>query len=206
MKKNLTEFLIAGALLYFVVPFVQEEWDYNFRLKANPAYRQLKAAVSAGKAWQVIGNLLNDFSQSKGRKPARRISLSIPTAASSNVIIQVAQQYIGVPYRHGGASKSGMDCSGFTSQVFRKNNIRLPRTAAQQFQCGEFISSMQALKPGDLVFFTYSWLGKPTHVGIYAGDFKMLHASSMYGVILCAGIDTRHHRRRFVGGKRIVNH
>lgn len=97
---------------------------------------------------------------SKATKPkansSRRISATLAVAAGLS----------GIPYRWGGTTTSGFDCSGFTQHVFRKVGVNLPRTAAQQQRA---VRTVTEPRPGDLVFF-----GAPAHhVGIYAGDGRM---------------------------------
>ncbi|MFA6000716.1 MAG: NlpC/P60 family protein [Thermoleophilia bacterium] len=85
----------------------------------------------------------------------------------------IAMQYLGVPYVWGGASPSGMDCSGLVVVVFGQMGISVPRTAAAQYSAGTPISYNE-LAPGDLVFFGYG--GGISHVGIYIGGGSMIHA------------------------------
>lgn len=83
-------------------------------------------------------------------------------------IVTIAKQYIGVPYRWGGTTPKGFDCSGFTQYVYRKAGVSLPRTSYQQRSVGKKVSRSE-LRPGDLVLF-------PGHVGIYVGDGMYIHA------------------------------
>ena len=104
------------------------------------------------------------------------------SAASSQEVINTAKSYLGVPYRMGGTTPSGFDCSGFTSYVFRNIGINLPRTSSDQYQAGTKVSKAD-LKPGDLVFFekTYNKAGI-THVGIYSGNNEFISATSSKGI------------------------
>jgi cell wall-associated NlpC family hydrolase len=79
----------------------------------------------------------------------------------------------GVPYRYGGSSPRGFDCSGFTSYVYRQAGVGLPRTASAQRRAARWISRSNA-RPGDLVFFHRG--GRVYHVGIYAGGNRVLHS------------------------------
>ncbi len=87
-------------------------------------------------------------------------------------IMAVAASYVGTPYRSGGTSPSGFDCSGFTGHVFAQVGISLPRTSGAQAASAVRISRAEAL-PGDLVYL-------PGHIGIYAGD-GMLYDSPRTG-------------------------
>lgn len=85
-------------------------------------------------------------------------------------VISIAKQYTGVPYVFGGTTTSGWDCSGYTSFVFNKVGVNLPRDSGGQAAAGQTVSASEA-KPGDLVY-------KPGHVGIYAGNGMMYDAGS----------------------------
>jgi len=79
----------------------------------------------------------------------------------------------GVPYRYGGSTPRGFDCSGFTSYVYRQAGVHIPRTASAQRRAARYISRSSA-RPGDLVFFHHG--GRVYHVGIYAGGNRVLHS------------------------------
>ena len=96
--------------------------------------------------------------------------------AGKNNIVKTAFRYRGVPYVFGGSTPSGFDCSGFVQYVFRRNGIKTPRMAHHQFYAGTPIKKSQ-LRPGDLVFFETYTKGI-SHVGIYIGNSKFIHASS----------------------------
>jgi lipoprotein Spr len=103
----------------------------------------------------------------------------------ANALIKEAKTWLGVPYRYGGTSKDGADCSGFIMSVFDKAaNIKLPRDSRSQQQYCEAIDA-KYLQPGDLVFFTGKTSGeKVSHVGMFIGDNSIIHASTSRGVII----------------------
>lgn len=93
-------------------------------------------------------------------------------SVSSSAIVNKAYQYLGVKYVWGGSSPSGFDCSGFVQYVYRTQGISLPRTSRGQASSGKYVSIANA-QPGDILYFGQSSV---THVGIYIGNNKMIHA------------------------------
>lgn len=113
-----------------------------------------------------------------------------------------AYSFLGTHYRFGGNGVRGIDCSGFVQQVFRELEISLPRTAREQFTVGSEVAPGD-LQKGDLVFFR-TYARYPSHVGIYLGDSKMIHASSHDRRVVISTMDTPYYRSRFIGAKRIT--
>lgn len=110
-------------------------------------------------------------------------------------------RYLGVPYRYGGDSEAGIDCSAFTRWVYRVQNVELPRSSAEQSYVGLVVSEA-IMRPGDLVFFDASITGRISHVGVYLGSGVFAHASSSKGVTK-SSIRERYYMQRFVKAKRI---
>lgn len=115
-------------------------------------------------------------------------------------LIQIAKQYLGTPYRFGGTSKSGIDCSGFTMEVFKKIGVKLPRTASEQAHLGKLAIN---LKPGDLLFFKTYRKHHPGHVGIYIGHGLMIDASSYYGKVVIEPINQSYFKKHFLFAKSL---
>jgi cell wall-associated NlpC family hydrolase len=112
-------------------------------------------------------------------------------------------KYLNTPYKYGGDTKRGIDCSAFTQTVYEKTlSIQLNRTAREQYTEGNPINSIEDLKFGDLVFFDTRSRVKPGHVGIYIGNNLFAHASSKFGVIV-SSFDDDYYKSRFMGGRRI---
>ena len=111
-------------------------------------------------------------------------------------------KYLGTPYKYGGTTKNGIDCSAFTQTVYKDVfNIKLERAARLQYKQGEVIEKGDELKYGDLVFFNTRKRVKPGHVGIYIGDNLFAHASSAKGVTI-SSIDYDYYSRTFMGARR----
>jgi peptidoglycan endopeptidase LytE len=123
------------------------------------------------------------------------------TGAGANKIKTSAYSFLGARYRFGGNSRTALDCSSFTQQVFREQKVSLPRTAREQFYVGNEVMRGD-LKKGDLVFFqTYARF--PSHVGIYLGNRKMIHASSRDRRVVISSMDTPYYLSRFLGARRV---
>jgi len=117
-------------------------------------------------------------------------------------LTRAVKSYLGVPYRFGGTTSSGMDCSGFVSTVYRDAvDLKLPHRARSMFKLGRLIS-YNRLEFGDLVFFENIENYGVSHVGIYVGDGKFAHASSSRGVVI-SEFNLDYYQKRYVGAKRV---
>ncbi len=116
-------------------------------------------------------------------------------------IVKTASKYKGTPYRYGGTTPKGFDCSGYVQYVFKRHKANLTRTADTQGLEGIAVSKSQ-LKSGDLVFFAASKSSGITHGGIYAGNGNFWHSSSSRGIMLSSLSDSywapRYHSARRV--------
>ncbi|GEL08502.1 peptidoglycan-binding protein [Salisediminibacterium halotolerans] len=113
-------------------------------------------------------------------------------------LIADASEHLGVPYKWGGTTPSGFDCSGFIQYVFNQNGVDLPRTAAQQWNAGTTVSSPRV---GDVVFFE-TYRSGPSHNGIYIGNNQFIHAGSSTGVTV-ANMNSSYWSSRYLGAKRL---
>lgn len=124
--------------------------------------------------------------------------------ALRNALLKEARKHLKTRYVYGGMSSRGFDCSGFTSYVYKKSGISLHRTASTQLQDG-IVVSKEGMQVGDLIFFRERGARTPaTHVGIYAGDNKMIHASSSKGICF-AELDNTWCTKNYLCARRIVN-
>ncbi len=121
------------------------------------------------------------------------------SASAGQNVLETAMRYIGTPYRYGGSSPSGFDCSGFTSYVYAQLGISLNRTAAGQMQNGTYVD-LADLQAGDLVFFGRGYIN---HVGIYVGDGNMIHAPYSGRSVCIESIYNGYFGSRIAGARRI---
>lgn len=135
---------------------------------------------------------------------AQKMSLLPSNHDSSKVANKIEEQFLqwkGAPYRYGGTTKKGIDCSAFILMTAKnKFNIKLPRTVAEQVKHGYKISKKEA-KPGDLVFFK---TGRRTyHVGIYYKDNHFLHVSTKRGVMF-SSLDEPYWKSKYWQTRRLM--
>jgi len=123
------------------------------------------------------------------------------TTIKEKMLMEIIK-YLGTPYKYGGNTINGMDCSAFTQIVYRNVfNINLERSARLQYNQGKVIAKGDELKYGDLVFFNTRQRVKPGHVGIYIGDNMFAHASTKKGVTITS-LDYDYYSRVYMGARR----
>jgi hypothetical protein len=114
----------------------------------------------------------------------------------------ILRKYLGKPYKGNSKYQQGMDCSGFTSTVFKEfNGTILPRTAADQAKTGDEVH-VRRLQYADLVFFRIE-RGKISHVGIFIGGGEFIHASESRGVVI-DNMSNEYWADRFAGARRVL--
>jgi cell wall-associated NlpC family hydrolase len=118
----------------------------------------------------------------------------------SHAGLAIARDMVGTPYRYGGASPRGFDCSGLVYYSYRKAGIEVPRTTGEQYRQSERVT-LAGLRPGDLIFFRLSQR-KPSHVGIYAGSGQFIHAPSGGKHVSYASLGDPYWETRVIGAGR----
>lgn len=126
------------------------------------------------------------------------ISRAVKGAAS---LASRAVSWIGTRYVWGGLSKAGVDCSGLTRMIYKSVGVHLPHNARQQFKLGRSVAK-SALQPGDLVFFNTS--GPITHVGIYIGSNKFVHAANPRRGVRTDSLGSSYYHKRYAGARRYI--
>jgi cell wall-associated NlpC family hydrolase len=181
----------SGAQLPLVDPqgstLPTEAWKPPTEAELTELARAAKAADTAPPA----------VAAASGAPEARKADESI-----KDRLLRVAQRMLAVPYRFGGTTLWGLDCSGFVQKTFAFLGLDLPRSAREQFREGAKVAKAD-LSPGDLVFFR-TYAKYPSHVGIYLGDNRFVHASSRERMVTVESLDTPYYVKRYIGAKRLL--
>jgi cell wall-associated NlpC family hydrolase len=198
----LRQALVAGAFALFLAGAPFAHADAATVKTAKTAALASDAAISPDVA-EWTSHLIVSARKEDGVKSAGFRSFAGGVLArSSKIAAQLtksALKFLGVPYVFGGTSTTGFDCSGYVQHVFAMLGISLPRTADAQYDAGHRV--IGGMKPGDLVFFQTYEPG-PSHVGIYLGNGKFVHASS-HGVMV-SKLSESYWASRFIGAKRFL--
>lgn len=124
----------------------------------------------------------------EGPRSARSAGPRFSIEARRDSVVSMARQQLGRRYVFGGTSPRGFDCSGFTQYLMRAFGVETPRTAAQQARAGQEVPRDRSLlRPGDIL--TFGRGGRVTHVGVYVGEGRYVHASSGQGAIVESSLD-----------------
>ncbi len=136
--------------------------------------------------------------------PVEMASAPAPQAMQANDVLIRAISLVGTPYTWGGNTpESGFDCSGLVNYVFRDMlNLRLPRTSRELSALSAPAVDSSGLATGDLVFFATG--GQVSHVGIYVGDGRFVHAPRTGGVVRLERLDGRYWQERYAGARRVL--
>ena len=118
-------------------------------------------------------------------------------------IPETIKEWIGVPYRYGGTTKKGIDCSGLTQQLYKEiYDTKLPRTASQQWKVTERINK-DSLQQGDLVFFKSKRSPSGWHVGFYLGEGKFIHSPGRKDKVKISNLEDKYYSKMYKGAGRI---
>jgi len=113
-----------------------------------------------------------------------------------------SRRYLGVPYLLGGIDPRGFDCSGLVYYVYNRLGLELPRSAAQQAAVGRKVRRNQ-LRAGDLVFFATGRGREVTHVGLYLGGRKFIHAPGQGKTVIISKLDSDYYARAYHSARRV---
>jgi peptidoglycan DL-endopeptidase CwlO len=179
---------IQGEIAHLKAQEAARQAELRRELAARVAQQQQQAPA------QAISSTVSPISDTGGSGGAGPVGSAPPPTHSS--VVAIAEHYLGVPYRWGGASPSGFDCSGLVMYVYAQVGVSLPHSSYSQYGMGSPVSRGD-LQPGDLVFF--DGLG---HVGIYVGGNSFIHAPHTGDVVKISSI-SGWYASTYVGARRI---
>ena len=179
----------------------QKETEYSLQAIYNELHREENLARRAEAARLRAKRIAREIAAAK--KAGKEYHMS---AADRQKLLEDATFFKGGKYVWGGTSPKGFDCSGYVQYLYKKHNINLPRTAWAQSKKGAPVD-IHNLQKGDLLFFlTDKKRGIPvTHVGIYLGNGKFIHAASRKKGIIISPIDHGYYARKFVSARRVID-
>ena len=189
-----TRRLLKTAFAFFVSLMILTGCNSSRKFASDPIYD--------------MGKYRTETKKSTPQKQTSPIVKDKPSSSklnpSASALVAEAKKWIGTPYRYGGHSRSGTDCSGFVMEVFRAAvGIELPRTSKDQHKSSTCIDVKQ-LEVGDLVFFaTGGSGGGVSHVGIFIGDNNMIHASTSRGVMI-SGLGEKYWVKNYHSAGRVA--
>ena len=152
-----------------------------------------------GDGVEIEGDLQKE--EEKGEPVAFSILGKWNNPEERNLFVRVVKTFLGVPYKLGGSTLKGIDCSAFVKKIYEIFKVELPRTTREQFSVGRKVEKDQ-LEEGDLVFFKRR--GNSAHVGIYIGDNQFIHASSRNQEVKIDHLDMPYFDTRFIKGVRVM--
>ena len=144
-----------------------------------------------------------DINRLIGSQPLTATSVQPASGSRVQNLLQHALALLGTPYRWGGAGTDGFDCSGLVGYVFHSAlGIELPRVSREMATSGELISDRAQLSPGDLVFFGHR--GRVSHVGIYVGEGRFLHAPSTGKDVMVSSLNNGYWSGKYMQARRVA--
>ena len=181
-----SDYLLAGQTLLLAGPAVATE---------EPEEEPVELEETSGET--------HEEGEDERQEASATASGSWKNPGERSLFIRVVRTFLGVPYRLGGSTLRGIDCSAFVKKIYEIFNIELPRTTWEQFRIGKRIGK-EELEEGDLVFFRgINRRASNRHVGIYIGNNEFIHASSRKREVRVDNLGSPYFNARFINGVRV---
>ena len=200
MKKKLLHIMLGTMLVIGCYSNIgAEEVEVAYDEQLNSAYQEEKDLVCIEETSVLLDKTESTITE---EEKAPSIEIQEVKVSRGEKVAEYAKQFIGTPYVSGGNDLNrGVDCSGFTQQVYKNFGVNLERRSSSQYASNGYAVSKSELKPGDLVFYGYSSV---CHVAIYVGDNQIIHAP-VPGQSVCIAPLWQNGDAPLIGYKRIFN-
>ncbi|WP_203246537.1 C40 family peptidase [Sporosarcina beigongshangi] len=202
MKKLTCSLILAGSLAFGITATDTEASTHTVKTGESLwiISKSNNVSVSDLKKWN---NLSSDILYPKqvlqtSAKNSKSTTEKKTTATASPKVVDQAMKLIGIPYVFGGTTVRGFDCSGFIQYAYKKSGKNISRTTLSQFAQTKKVTSP---KPGDLVFFQNTYRKGISHVGIYIGNNKFVHAGGKKSQV--TSLDNSYWKSKFHSFKRL---
>ncbi len=173
--------------------------DESFEIIGKDA-EKYRVRLKDGRTGWILDNWVTIKETSRSTP---QISRSINKDSSNCDIVNIALAYRGSKYSSGGmSSRSGFDCSGFIKFLYETKGISLPHSSSAQFNYGKPVDKSD-LKSGDIVFFSDTYKSGISHVGLYIGDNKFIHAATSKSGVKVDDLNSSYYAKRYTGARRI---
>ena len=187
-------------LLLFFVTFL-------LACSSSSYYERYRSVDTSGPSVDTVEDessfLPNNVSKIKEETIISKLSGATNSNRKKELFLKEIISYLNTPYRYGGETRSGIDCSAFTQKVYSNSlQVQIPRTAREQYKAWRIFKDLDNLRFGDLIYFDTSERYFPGHVGIYLDDNLFAHASSSKGVIV-SSLNNDYYADKFVGANRV---
>ena len=198
MRRTLSQYsatrLVLLAICAAMLSACSSSPRFTGRSPVEPSRERTSKTETATRSTPRTSDAVQEF-------PDPRSDSVTTQGARGNEVVELAEEFLGTPYRSGGTSTNGVDCSGLTFAVYKEVGVKLPRSSDDQARVGEPVSRDE-LAPGDLVFFGSG--SNVSHVGIYTGGGEFIHASTSARSVRFDRLDTKYFDRRFVTARRVM--
>jgi cell wall-associated NlpC family hydrolase len=177
-------------------------WSKVFHMWSLPAKCLCRAAsivLLTGVLCACAGTEARNDQRDEATVSTQAPQQSIPAKSPAEQAAVVAAGQVGVPYAYGGSDRSGFDCSGLVQYSYARAGRQLPRTTGGLWQQLQVVSGSD-LEVGDVLFFRIE--GKMSHVGLYLGQGRFVHAPSSGKTVSIADLDSNFYKRAFIRGGR----
>ncbi len=154
----------------------------------------------------VFAQYLTPKSGAAANTTSASASTTSTASGKGDEVVAIGKKYIGTPYRYGGASPKGFDCSGFVYYVHKQMGVTIGRGATSQMAYGTYVAKSD-LQPGDIVFFrdTRRARSGATHSGIYVGNNKFIHSPTSGRTVCIESLSLNYYAKYYISARRIFN-